>query len=150
MQTFLPYEKFKKSAEVLDDKRLGKQRVECKQILLALGVSIGEHPGNTSSAWRNHPATVMWRGCESSLLLYSIRICDEWIRRGYRDKLRPQFLKAFSQTGFTGWPEWLGDESFHTSHRSNLLRKNESYYSRFSWNVANDKPYVWPSKGDAS
>lgn len=36
MQTFLPYSNFSASARVLDDKRLGKQRVECLQILKAL------------------------------------------------------------------------------------------------------------------
>lgn len=33
MQTFLPYANFEASAKVLDYKRLGKQRVEAKQIL---------------------------------------------------------------------------------------------------------------------
>ena len=32
MQTFLPYADFKRSAESLDNKRLGKQRVEAMQI----------------------------------------------------------------------------------------------------------------------
>lgn len=36
MQTFLPFSDFKKSAESLDYRRLGKQRVECLQILAAL------------------------------------------------------------------------------------------------------------------
>lgn len=36
MQTFLPYPDFKKSASVLDNKRLGKQRLECLQILRTL------------------------------------------------------------------------------------------------------------------
>ena len=33
MQTFLPYSNFQKSAEVLDWRRLGKQRVEGMQII---------------------------------------------------------------------------------------------------------------------
>ena len=33
MQTFLPYRNFRKSLQSLDDKRLGKQRVETFQIL---------------------------------------------------------------------------------------------------------------------
>jgi len=33
MQTFLPSPSFKKSAQILDNKRLGKQRLEAKQIL---------------------------------------------------------------------------------------------------------------------
>ena len=40
MQTFLPYPDFAESAKVLDNKRLGKQRVECLQIMKALKVYI--------------------------------------------------------------------------------------------------------------
>ena len=36
MQTFLPHRSFSKSAETLDYRRLGKQRVEAKQILEAI------------------------------------------------------------------------------------------------------------------
>ena len=36
MQTFLPYEDFTKTAQCLDYKRLGKQRVEAYQILRIL------------------------------------------------------------------------------------------------------------------
>ena len=54
MQTFLPYSDFNRSALALDRQRLGKQRVECKQIVLALG--------NPTYGWQNHPAVRMWRG----------------------------------------------------------------------------------------
>ena len=36
MQTFLPYADYTRTAKCLDRQRLGKQRVECKQILNAL------------------------------------------------------------------------------------------------------------------
>jgi len=36
MQTFLPYPDFERSARALDLKRLGKQRVECIQVLRGL------------------------------------------------------------------------------------------------------------------
>ena len=36
MQTFLPYKSFERSVQVLDNKRLGKQRVEAFQILNVL------------------------------------------------------------------------------------------------------------------
>ena len=49
MQTFLPYEDFRASARVLDRQRLGKQRVEAKQILQAL-----ERPGEPSG-WEGIP-----------------------------------------------------------------------------------------------
>ena len=38
MQTFLPYADFERSLRALDPKRLGKQRVECIQVLRGLTV----------------------------------------------------------------------------------------------------------------
>lgn len=53
MQTFLPYTDPEKCARVLDNKRLGKQRVEAIQILnVLLGVT-------QTKGWRNHPAVKM-------------------------------------------------------------------------------------------
>src|SRR4051794_10899397 len=56
VQTFLPYADFDASAAVLDDRRLGKQRVETMQVLRALVFP-------SYRGWKNHPATRMWRGC---------------------------------------------------------------------------------------
>jgi hypothetical protein len=43
MQTFLPYPDFRKSAEVLDRQRLGKQRVEGLQLINSLaGITNGK------------------------------------------------------------------------------------------------------------
>ncbi|MCM3554595.1 hypothetical protein M3697_05675 [Janibacter melonis] len=58
MQTFLPYADLAATAEVLDRERLGKQRVECIQVVRALVV-----PGD---GWRHHPAATMWRGWRAS------------------------------------------------------------------------------------
>ena len=52
MQTFLPYKSFVKSAQCLDNKRLGKQRVEAMQILKSIYIE--------DYGWKNHPATKMW------------------------------------------------------------------------------------------
>lgn len=60
MQTFLPYSSFSKSASVLDNKRLGKQRVECLQILKALS--------DPAYGWQNHPAVKMWKGYTDRLV----------------------------------------------------------------------------------
>ena len=79
MQTFLPFADYQKSAECLDSKRLGKQRVEVKQVFNAL---IGRAKG-----WGNHPITRMWQGYEYHLLLYGAAICTEWFKRGYSDSL---------------------------------------------------------------
>lgn len=81
MQTFLPYVNFYESAKCLDYRRLGKQRVQAKQIYDIL-------TGNTKSkAWSNHPATKMWSGYEDALALYYNEIVVEWIARGYKNNM---------------------------------------------------------------
>jgi hypothetical protein len=41
-------------------------------------------------------------------------------------------------------PNWIGDEKFHASHRSNLLRKDKEFYGKFGWAEPDDLPYFWP------
>ena len=146
MQTFLPYESFVESAKCLDRMRLGKQRVECKQILLALRkgpVTVTEE-GIKKTPWYNHPATRMWRGYESALALYGRLMCEEWINRGYNDSLRNFFDKRAGKS-VESFPKWLGNDEFHNSHQSNLMRKNSQHYAQFGWSVPNHLPYMWPS-----
>lgn len=147
MQTFLPLPDFRASARCLDDKRLGKQRVECKQILLCLGVPVGEHTPR-QKGWMTHPAVLMWRGHELALVEYAIIICQEWAGRNFTDRLAPQFAAAGAALRAAGhdltYPAWLGDPEFHASHRSNLLRKDFHYYSQFNWNNLIYIPYKWP------
>ena len=134
MQTFLPYADFAASARSLDRARLGKQRVEAWQVMRALR---GETRG-----WRSHPAVRMWRGFEPALAAYGYAMCVEWTERGYADSLGVRFLPL---AGTDQMPSWLGDDAFHASHRSNLLRKDAAYYERFGWHEASDLPYVWPA-----
>lgn len=135
MQTFLPYADFVQTAKVLDNKRLGKQRVEAYQILNTL-------MGN-SKGWVNHPAVKMWKGYESVLCLYGIAICNEWINRGFKDTLLERFIRT-QKNYINIWPSWLGNENFHASHRSNLLRKDYVFYSKYGWVEDSTLPYVWP------
>lgn len=137
MQTFLPYEDFAKSASVLDNKRLGKQRVECKQIYLSLT--------DPDYAFKKHPAVRMWRKNLGSLVRYAIAICKEWRSRGFADSLLPWF-ESLPQDGPD--PEWLGG-TIHTNHRAVLLYKFESWYNRFEWteNPADGKA-EWPNVRD--
>lgn len=138
MQTFLPYKSFIKSLSCLDDKRLGKQRVEAMQILNAL------QPGSTSR-WRNHPAVKMWRGYESELMAYMDIAIYVWVERGFKNTMRMNhpFLSRFLKDSFSVKIEWLTDD-FCAAHRSNLLRKNFEYYSKFGWKESTDLPYIWP------
>lgn len=136
MQTFLPHKSFSKSAKVLDYRRLGKQRVECYQILKALS--------NPDYGWQNHPAVKMWRGYEPALVEYGIAMCDEWIKRGYRDTCREK-IRQFSAESPVQYPDWLTDE-LCISHRSNLIRKLPEYYSKHWPNIPSNLEYVWPIK----
>lgn len=134
MQTFLPYPSFSVSARVLDNKRLGKQRVEAKQIYLSLT--------ETTYGWKNHPAVKMWRGHESSLAEYGWHICEEWIKRGFNDTLSPWFRDRY----FGGSdPKWIGNHDFHRSHQSNLIRKDPTFYLPKFPNIPSDLPYIWPT-----
>jgi hypothetical protein len=141
MQTFLPYSDFAASARVLDRARLGKQRVEALQVQRALTV-----PGY---GWRNHPVAAMWRGYLPALTKYALVVTDEWIARGHADTVRPQVLEFAPEVDERAQsalelPPWLGDEEFHRSHRSNLLRKDAVFYRPQFPDEPDDLPYVWP------
>jgi hypothetical protein len=151
VQTFLPYPDFAASASVLDDRRLGKQRVEALQILRAL---TREHYG-----WKHHPAVRMWAGHEEALASYAMEICAEWVRRGHADTCaasictdlvaaglpapRPQLELAAARR----LPPWLGDERLHRSHRAALARKDPQHYRGRFDDVEHDMPYFWPVRG---
>lgn len=135
MQTFLPYASFDESAKALDNRRLGKQRVEVLQLLRALS--------GLTKGWTNHPAARMWRDARGALVEYGIAICDEWIRRGFKDTCREK-IAAYRPSGEAVRPAWLGNPDFHSAHRSNLLRKDPVHYGRFGWSEPPTKPYIWP------
>lgn len=141
MQTFLPYPSFTQSAEVLDYKRLGKQRVETKQIYNAL---------TTGKGWIHHPATKMWAGYELALLEYGLAVVDEWRHRGYKDSMFDWFayerLTRYIKGEEFDVPKWFGNEQFHLSHQSNLIRKDPEFYGPKFPGVPDDLPYYWPTK----
>lgn len=148
MQTFLPYADFEASARVLDDRRLGKQRVEALQVLRAL-----TYPGY---GWKAHPAVRMWAGHEEALVAYGTAICREWCRRGHADTCEVKILDDARAVGIEAvrsqaelaaagaLPPWLGDEAVHRSHRSALLRKDPAHYGERFTDVPDDLPYEWP------
>lgn len=134
MQTFLPHADFALSVAALDNKRLGKQRVEAWQIYRTLtGVTKG---------WANHPAVRMWCGHEAGLAYYMHCAIEEWVKRGFKNTMRAPDHSQIDR------PVWLGDEAFHLSHRSNLVRKLPEHYGRLWPDVSPDLPYVWPKAKD--
>jgi len=148
MQTFLPYADFERSARSLDARRLGKQRVECLQVLRGLTV-----PGY---GWRHHPAVLMWRDRLEALARYSLTCCEVWTETGRADTCAATLRKDLTATGVVqvrtqaelaaaeALPRWLGDPDFHRSHQSSLVRKDPEHYGPMFPGVPNDLPYVWP------
>lgn len=139
MQTFLPYPSIWMTVNCLDRARLGKQRVEAKQIIDILE-GRGKSNKNGKVAWSNHPAVQMWKGHVEALKMYYNYCIDEWVARGYNNNMEKFQVDT---VGFKV-PKWWGDEEFHASHRSNLLRKDPEHYGKFGWNETPDLPYQWP------
>jgi len=130
MNTFLPFADFKKSATVLDSRRLNKQAVECVQILSNL---------RYGGAWSNHPAVKMWKGSIWALEEYLSAIVDECRIRGIKT---PYSVRA--TIGQLPW--WLGNEEFHNVMKGNLIRKDPKYYGTMWPEVEPVTGYLWPTE----
>jgi hypothetical protein len=150
VQTFLPYAGFIASAEVLDQKRLGKQRVETIQVLRGLIVP--------TYGWRHHPAVKMWTGYEEALVRYGLDMCAVWCATGRADTCATtltvdlaaaggaRVIRTQEELALVGdLPPWLGDAALHLSHRSSLLRKDPAFYGPIFGDIPDDLPYVWPT-----
>jgi hypothetical protein len=155
VQTFLPDPDFLVSARLLDDRRLGKQRVEAMQILRAL---TRERYG-----WQSHPAVLMWTGYEEALVRYGLEVCRAWTERGRADTVAVTIVddlrvgtgrrRVRSQPALARaarLPPWLGDPDLHRSHRSALVRKDPEWYRPRFPDVPDDLPYVWPVRSAGS
>lgn len=135
MQTFMPYSSFAKSILCLDYRRLGKQRVEAKQILDIL------LNRTNKKGWINHPAVKMWQGYEEALKIYYNFCVLRWKTLGYKNTMK--YEKVY--TDKLVWPKWLNNKDFVDSHKSNLLRKDPEFYDKYKWNVPANLPYIWPA-----
>ncbi len=148
----MPYLDFRRSAQLLDDKRLGKQRVETLQIMQVLtGLrwdnNVGVIEPYQPKGWRTHPAVLMWRGFESALVGYQKAVCSAWTSRGFNDTCAQKtvgLLQASDLPSSIVLPPWLGQAALHLSHRSNLIRKDPDVYTPLFAGVPPDLPYLWP------
>jgi hypothetical protein len=132
MQTFLPYSDFNICAEVLDYRRLGKQRVEAYQVIKTL---------ENGSGWKNHPAVKMWEGYIPALTQYYNAMVVEWIKRGYKNNMLFTIVEEP-----VVYPWWMGNENFHRAMRSRLIEKFPEFYEpKFPEDKGfNDGKYLWP------
>ena len=152
MQTFLPAMTFAESARALDQKRLGKQRVETLQIMSVLtGLKWDKEREEVVEAapkgWANHPVAKMWRGYEAALMKYQEAICEHWLSLGFKDtclgKTRAIFEASPMAKNDVVMPPWY-EEELVKSHQAALLYKDEEFYSQFSWGVEPEYNYKWP------
>lgn len=143
MNVFLSGTSARRSFEELDRQRLGKQRVELKQILIAL---------ETGGAWSNHPATKMWEGSLGYVAKLGVTCCLAWKARGYKDSLLPYFTRKCEEHAATqAPPAWLdaariaGDCEFFQDVRANLVRKMPKHYGPLWPSTSPKEGYTWPA-----
>jgi len=141
MQIFLPYPDMRKSLQALDNKRLGKQRVETYQIISAI-TRRPKLDGTPYKGWLNHPCTVMWKDYVSALKIYMNYSIAEWIVRGFKNTMEIENVIEDQIV----IPPFIGNEAFHSSHRANLLKKESEFYSKYGWTENPLDPYVWLDK----
>jgi hypothetical protein len=150
MQTFLPSADYEYTAQTLDSKRLNKQILEGYQIMKVLSGA------SESGAWRNHPAVLMWKDAEHSLMDYIDHMVYEADFRGIKTDKNVSNLKTLKQSFSHMWgkdkPIWQKPEHLSRvvdSHKANLYRKDSVLYNQFNSYTA--KPccdkclYYWPT-----
>lgn len=125
----------------LDNKRLGKQRVEAYQIISAITGRL-KLDGTPYRGWLNHPCTIMWKNYLPALKLYMNYSIAEWISRGFKNTMQ---FECYIESQIV-IPPFIGNERFHSSHRANLLKKDSLFYSKYGWKENPQDPYVWLDK----
>jgi hypothetical protein len=155
VQTFLPFPDFTASAAALDQRRLGKQRVETLQVFRALT--------RPAYGWKNHPAVLMWAGREEALVRYGLDVCAVWRATGRADTVQETLgnearealglvvVRSQDELVAAGEvPSWLGDERVHVSHRSRLIQKDPDFYRPLFPGTPEDLECFWPVRRSAS
>jgi hypothetical protein len=132
MQVFCPYPDVHKSVASLDPSRLGNQIYrECLTII--------------KGGWPNHPASKIWANHKKALAEYSLAGLSELAKRGRHYPHHVATFQHYFDTSLaTGFPSVWGNQAFHLSHQSNLIRKLPDWYVPiFGKEVPNNLPYVW-------
>jgi hypothetical protein len=138
MQTFLLSDNHTLTAQLLDYKRLGKQRLECTQLMDVLLRKAGLlNDGKTG--WNNHVAIDYWYDEKNkqnylpALILYTDVMIAEWVKRGYNNTLEinkwKTLVKIHPNLFNFGLPPWTtNSEKIIESHRARVLQKDENFY----------------------
>lgn len=132
MQVFIVGSPFE-TAKALDDRRLNKQIIECKQILDAL---------NGAKAWSNHPCVLQYRGYEEWLRLYkrcleSFVEYEEYGTDGAKDNIR-----VYNHTCFLMTPPFHTQEYFDQMKRR-LYTKDPVHYAQWTHLGKSEDNWYW-------
>ena len=133
MQVFHPYKSALKSIQCLDNSRMGKQRLECIQILLA--------NNNIDTEWEvpksvpPHKNVVLWKNYSGYLFYYLGILLNEWEDRGMKNFVcRGMYEKLRNIYGLqenTKRPRFIDNKFIQTQRLSLLNKKMEHYYKFF-------------------
>jgi len=134
--TFILDQDLVASFKLLDDRRLGKQRVEAHQIINAIE--------GKSKGWTSHPITKGWSKHVDALKVYFNLCVMEWEGRG-RNNSMP--LYDVPMDGSVVFPWWVVNLPVIYSHQASLLRKEPSFYSELLFPPEEYKSvgYLWPN-----
>ena len=156
MELFFPYYMPENTPDILDKKRLGKQRSDCKLAMRHLLETKSLETNNPG--WKKAPNAEMFRcpGGAEYLLRYAVALCDKCDELGISDDtdFRDWFRYARETLEYidpnrdfdNAYPWWAGVPEFHASQKMILVSKNVPYYSpRLGVDPPSGEPYrVWP------
>ncbi len=166
----------KECAKALDNRRLGKQRVEAMQIINLL-------ESDKKKGFKHHPASLMWKDHINGLKYYCNCIIEEWISRGFKNTMdlydisylddtstntnvkdntpekkdntatnkkdnteKKKDNTATNTTEKVTLPWWFTNKCLQMSHKCSLQRKDPKYYKFDVDSAYMLTGYIWPSK----
>jgi hypothetical protein len=156
VNTFVTAPTVEECASNLDNKRLGKQRVEAKQIIDIL-------ESNKVQGFSNHPIVGQWRGFTQALKVYYNAMFDEWAERGFKNEKLSRYqivqdpklshLVKDPNEIVVMFPAWFFSPIMHLTHKCDLYRKKPEFYGqKFTFSTAEQeylkRGYIWTSRLD--
>ena len=140
-QTFLPYPNFKKTARVLDNKRLNSTINEGYE---AYCYNLGNPSNRPLRHPHGHCVNRLWKGYEHTLRRYLTTLKKEAISRGLKPMNTEWFISL--EPEHNKQPPWLGINIFHTLYKRHLLYKDPLYYTKYFKRQYPTLGYIAPSK----
>ena len=136
MQTFLPYQDFKKVAKCLDNRRLFKQVVEAKQIYDIKTTGKTKDGRDYPKSMKNHPIVKAWWATFILIEYHDILLKELRIRK-FNTKMKYLGCRYNRETNHV--MPWMTDEVCEM-YQAHLVRKNPEYYK---FNVDPTIPFNW-------